>query len=659
MLDDALSYARRGWAVFPCRPGTKFPMTENGLLDATCDEAKIRRWWTDQPKANIAVATGKISGFWALDPDRHGDRDGVRSLAELEEKHGALPWTVVQFTPGGGHHRFFGCGPVEVRNSASRVAVGIDVRGDGGYILVPPSIHPNGGEYRWADGNGPDETEIADAPAWLLDLVTKRPEPQRPFNPSMPQPAADRYVEKAFASELAELSGAPEGARNDSLNRSAFALGQFVGAGVLSRHRAESALVSQAVSLGLPHVEAERTVRSGIEAGMQQPRAIPERQQVNGPARTRETVIPLRAEQPQEASQFLPLLWFGDLQPNLETNDFVEGLLTESAMSIIYGESNCGKTFFTCDLALHIALGRKWFDRDVDLGGVIYAALEGKHGIQNRIAAFRLHHGLDDAILPFAVIPSQINLLDPAADAQRLITAIQQAQERAEQAIRLVVIDTLSRALSGGNENAPDDMGALVMNADRIRQATNAHLCFIHHTGKNQALGARGHSSLRAAVDTEIEIVRDEVTKVATATVTKQRDLETIGTFSFSLTSVELGHNRRGKPVTSCVVTPDDSAAAARPTPHLRNTDKLAITELGELISRAGMENTIPEQGMRPVTAVTRDQVRDWFVKRGLIDVAERGSLSATERSKLHRMLISLKEKGVIGIYGDWIWRIT
>jgi RecA-family ATPase len=125
----------------------------------------------------------------------------------------------------------------------------------------------------------------------------------------------------------------------------------------------------------------------------------------------------------------------------------------------------------------------------------------------------------------------------------------------------LIVVDTLSRAMAGGNENSPEDMDALVGHIDLIRQALPSHVSVIHHSGKDAARGARGHSSLRAAADTEIEITREIGTKTSTARVTKQRELELGDEFPFCLVPVELGTNRRGKAVTSCVVRANDPTA--------------------------------------------------------------------------------------------------
>lgn len=355
----------------------------------------------------------------------------------------------------------------------------------------------------------------------------------------------------------------------------------------------------------------------------------------------------------------LPLLWFADIEAALETRDFVEDLLGEAQFSVVYGESNCGKTFFALDLALHISLGRPWFNRAVEVGGVIYVAMEGGHGIRNRIASFRQHHGIEDATPPFAIVPSALNLLDPSTDTPKLIQAIQAAAQQIQAPVRLVVLDTLSRALAGGNENAPDDMGALVRNADAIRAATGAHLMFIHHTGKDTARGARGHSLLRAATDTEIEVTRDPETKTSIATVTKQRDLDTTGTFAFHLTPIELGKNHRQKPITSCVVT-EATAPAEEPGNRKRKLDPtstLALRELHELFAREGSTEKISyELGANPILAAKRDTVRSWWVKRGVIQVEDVTRLSSAERMRVSRVIEKLKQNNKIGVHGEWLW---
>lgn len=257
----------------------------------------------------------------------------------------------------------------------------------------------------------------------------------------------------------------------------------------------------------------------------------------------------------------LPYFYFHEAEPTLDANDFVEGMLTRAAMSVLYGPSNCGKTFFVVDLALHVSLGKEWRGRAVDKGAVVYLSLEGSQGIRNRLSAFRKHHELDGEKLPFVAMPQPVNLLNEDADVRAVIELVQHVAAETGLEVAMVIVDTLSRAMAGGNENSPEDMTAIVANCDKIRDMTGAHVCIVHHSGKDEARGARGHSSLRAATDTEIEITREPEAKSSNVRVAKQRDLEAAEPFSFTLKSVALGTNNRGKDVTSCVVLPAEKEA--------------------------------------------------------------------------------------------------
>ena len=166
LLGAALSYARRGVPVFPCEPGGKRPLTRNGFWDATTDTRRISAWWGRWPLANVGVPTGGRSGLLVLDVDlRDG---GFESLASLE-KTAPLPGTSRARTGGGGMHVFFRYpAGQEVRNSAGVLGPGLDVRGEGGYVVVPPSR--TRGPYGWIDRSLPTEA------AWLLDHLDEKDE---------------------------------------------------------------------------------------------------------------------------------------------------------------------------------------------------------------------------------------------------------------------------------------------------------------------------------------------------------------------------------------------------------------------------------------------------------------------------------------------------
>ena len=260
-----------------------------------------------------------------------------------------------------------------------------------------------------------------------------------------------------------------------------------------------------------------------------------------------------------------PLLWLGEVRPVLAKAHLVRDLLSTGSAAVVFGDAGSGKTFFVLDLALHIAAGQPWRGRRVQAGLVLYVAAEGGVGIRNRLAAYCLHAPWAKGA-PFAVLPQAVDMLDPAADTDRLVRLVQVAEGEAGTNAALIVLDTLARVIPGGNENAADDMSAFIANVDRLRAATGAAVLMVHHAGKDATKGARGHSSLRAAVDTEIQVEGQSGTR--TATVSKQRDLPVGDRFAFDLVSVEIGTDEEnGLPVTSCVLAVAEPPAAARREP--------------------------------------------------------------------------------------------
>ena len=224
--------------------------------------------WKKWPSANIGAATGSRSGFWVLDVDLP---DGPETLAALEAGHGPLPVTIEASTPSGGRHLYWAWpadGP-EIRNSAGWIGTGLDVRGEGGSIVLPPSVLSNGRRYRWVKNSA---DAITDAPEWLVRLVLPPPPPPR-LEPKAPPANIENYVALAAASELTALSAAQDGTRNDALNRAAFNLAQFVKANALPEDWARGQLEAHAVGAGLSVIEARQTINSAFNAA--QPRNLP------------------------------------------------------------------------------------------------------------------------------------------------------------------------------------------------------------------------------------------------------------------------------------------------------------------------------------------------------------------------------------------------
>ena len=278
-----------------------------------------------------------------------------------------------------------------------------------------------------------------------------------------------------------------------------------------------------------------------------------------------------RPKNAASASRTLVGIDFGEMQAHLKDGYSIKGLITPNSLVGIIGQSGSGKTFFATDLAMHAAAGRRWRFKNVRGGLVVYAALEGPVSAENRFVAARERSGFEKNI-PLRLTPGPINLRD-ANNVALLIEFIREAEALHGVKCSMVFVDTLSRALAGGDENGPEDMGALIGGADVVRLTTGAVVVLVHHVGKDESRGARGHSSLKAALDTEIEVTMRD--KLHVATVTKQRDLPSGDQFPFRLTTVELGLDDDGDPVTSCVVEPVDEVPALRMQPRGKHQTSL------------------------------------------------------------------------------------
>jgi hypothetical protein len=164
-VDYALAYASRGWAVFPLVPRDKVPMKgSHSYNDATTNGKTIRRWWMDQPDANIAIRTGQGSDLLITDIDPRNHGDIVWNL--LIEEYGELPPTPTVITGSGGWHYYLNWADIKPGNGA--LGPGVDLKSDGGYVVAPPSIHPNGQPYEWVLETY--ELDTADTPSWIVKV---------------------------------------------------------------------------------------------------------------------------------------------------------------------------------------------------------------------------------------------------------------------------------------------------------------------------------------------------------------------------------------------------------------------------------------------------------------------------------------------------------
>ena len=275
---------------------------------------------------------------------------------------------------------------------------------------------------------------------------------------------------------------------------------------------------------------------------------------------------------PTTKADKLPLtVVFADKLPDTyeAPDELVQGLLTVSGGSILYGDSNSGKTFFAIDLAAAVALGVDWMGRRTEQGLVVYLAAESPKSVCSRVQAYQAHHGV--SMPNFAVVQNSINLFADDVDTKAIIKTVKMLEAQRNQKVRLIVGDTLARLSAGANENAGQDMGLVIERFDRIRSECDAHFMLIHHSGKNAAAGARGWSGVRAAVDVEIEVTDQAAGRCAE--ITKDRDLGSKGgRIGFKLEAIDVGRSKWGALMTTCVVAPASA-------PERRDRKKLGLVE--------------------------------------------------------------------------------
>ncbi len=538
----ALQYAAIGWAVLPIRAGSKVPHLDEWQHRASADLSTIREWWSRWPRAGIGVHCG-LSDVVVVDVDpRNGGRD---TFARLEAERGPL-WDhdpAIARTGGGGWHYVFAA-PEGVRLPA-KLGPGVDLLSGPRYFIVEPSVHPATGKpYRWENGANPlNMRELPPLPeAWwtaaaevaatpdaagldALAHLTPAPLEDTPANVERVKSAAaalsadcdyHEWMRRTFAILSTGLPDAVEIAREWSMT----APGRFDDDAfdlLVDSYREERRHGGDLIGPGtLFHLAKE--------AGWTDPRKTGEVDDLDTVFR----LIPAHA-----FAHAGPVSWL------------VRSLIQREGLGVIYGEPGSGKSFLVLDLSGAVALGEAWRGLTVTGGPVIYIAAEGAGGFRKRLQALALERGVDLERLPLWVI----------ADAPDLLRDQDKALARAIKGIggaALIVVDTLASVTPGGNENSGEDMGAVIARCKRLQAETGAFVMLVHHSGKDAGRGARGWSGLKAAVDVEIEVIRNGEDRAAR--VTKQKEGEDGALFPFRLKVVDLGPDAEGEPVSSCVV---------------------------------------------------------------------------------------------------------
>lgn len=454
-----------GYRVFPITPGKKAPPLCKWADEATTDAGRIGDWWDKTPDANIGLAMGE--GVFVLDVDGPGHGvDGRRTLGELSREIGDLPTDALAYTPGGGLHVYM---QGDARNSAGALGEGLDIRGEGGYVLAPPSII-DGKRYRWNGGK----------------LMTP---------PAAPVALMQRLQASSAATVAVPAAGAqiPRGQQDHAL----FAMARQAFEAGLSLAAVEAAVWTAMQTQCDDHdqgnpwtkrdahriAESASTRHSKLEAEMSR--------------RVIESGGTVNAAQP-DAPRWTKMS-AAELAQLPEVEFVVTGCLVRGVNTLV-AASNAGKSLLLLDWSLCMATGQKWLGVDVAAGQVCYVTSEGVPGIHKRMVAWQKRTKVD---LPgaegFYVIPEQPNLAD-----ERSVESI--CEYIAEQgAPRLIAIDTLANATVDLDENSPEMRRAMVAIQD-IQARFDCAVVVTQHTGWDNKTRMRGHSSQLGPVDQSLTL---------------------------------------------------------------------------------------------------------------------------------------------------------
>jgi hypothetical protein len=467
--EAALAYAESGVRVLPLLPRDKAPAVRDWPNSATTDAAQIGLWWAENPDCNVGILTGH--GLVVL------DADSEEALAALSD----LPPTRTVNTSSGKHFYFHS--DRTFKNNAKKLRKTVDVRSLGGYVVAPPSIHPDGTRYEWEDESVP----IAFLPA---EMEQELLESQNP---------ATELPEKA---DLLFL----EGQRNEGLTKLA------------------GDLVRRGTQAGLSLDEIKAVLRLRNEQTCLPP--LPDTE-VNTIAAS-----VYRAEQRKRPDRNkIQLLSLADIERQPDPEFLIDGWLVKSSLAILYGEPKVGKTFIALDMAIRVASGGSWFGSPVSPTSVVYVCAEGLRGMKPRIAANRYRNNVT-AEPNLTFVGRAIQLHQPT-EIDAFISSLHEAKLQPG----LVVFDTLSRCSVGVDENTAKDMNQVIAGLERVKREFDATVLILHHSKKADAKIIRGSGVLLGAVDTSLSLTAGSQPE-RVLSVKEQKESESGKTLTFALENV-------------------------------------------------------------------------------------------------------------------------
>ena len=505
------------------------------------------QWWHDHPTANIGMLTGAASGgLFILDLDTSRHIEAERWWEQLLTAHngGRQLDTPTQRTGGGGLQLLLRA-PHDWRPPTGKTPIGVDVRGEGGFAMLPPSAHESGNQYRWLADYEPGALQPLVAPLWLCEAIDALL-------------AAHRGTATASGGQPAEKTPTPDYQRSlagDLMDGREGYMTQMVWARVVDLYRDSpiqpsdtsdalrkafdnyaSHTKSRLTEPGIPnHILLEREGR-GITAFKQrwdyaltkwdgevaQAAGLPspsQQKRLQQPVMVGETRIDPETGEVLD-TEFGPsavvsagpsgyrALNPAEIYALPDPEWLVDGLIIERGMGFIYGKPGAGKSFVALDIALRVATAKAdWMGKPiVKTGGVVYISSEGVADMKFRLKAWGIANAVELDQSPFYLIPDAVNFMN-TQDLERLFTTLDTVIGRTGEIV-LVVVDTVSRVLPGADENLQKDMTVFIAAIDGIRERYGVATIGVHHTSREGNL--RGSTVFDGAGDFLLSVEKAE-----------------------------------------------------------------------------------------------------------------------------------------------------
>lgn len=563
-LAVALEWAKAGYPVFPASPD-KRPLVSDWQAQATTDEARIRHWWRRHPEAMPALPMGHRTGLAVLDVDRKNGKDGLAALRKLGHDPAALS-SVTVATPTGGLHAYFRW-PEGMGNSAAGLPSGVDVRGNGGYVIAPGAVGPRG-QYRatgddlvvlrligpefapeWPEALRPAIRQADDGPAakpGKIGMTTLRSALMAiPNDGSLPEHESRDWWFKMGAGLHYETGGSADG-----LTLWHEWSAQWPGYGPdatdaawRSYRRRDGALRTGATILAEARLHGWRD-RDRIGARLDSAWSDDELADimVEAPVGTLPDKA-MRGGQPDDSAGNLVMLTPDDCAIAPGTPYVVKGLVAQGNVVSIVGAPGVGKSVVAPYLAYAVAQGRQAFGMRTKPGKVFYLATENESDMRKRVHALRRKHGPAD---DFRLILEANGRFRDSAFLRKLRAAIERERPK------LIVVDTLAAAMPGFEENSSEGMGEAIAVARSLTK-WGAAVVLVHHDTKAGDSLPRGHGSLHGDVDMNLALTRGAAGSVLGAASKNRNGPSHERIVAYRNAVVTLGHDDDGDQITTVI----------------------------------------------------------------------------------------------------------